>query len=215
LALLGSLLFMETIAQRTSGMLRQSFGRLGRVLHNRRFTVLLILFSLGAISIMAFISSSTYIYQDGFHLSGQGYSFYFSINALGMIAGPMIFLWLSRWVKDETIIWACFGIIAASGLLVCILGNLQPWIFALCILPASTAHSCIRPPSANMMLEQQKGDTGAVSSLMGFTGLLMGSLGIQYISRPWGNTILALGIVTFGIGVVSLLAWPFVIKYKP
>ena len=29
--------------------------------------------------------------------------------------------------------------IAASGLLVCFLGNLQPWIFALCILPASAA----------------------------------------------------------------------------
>jgi hypothetical protein len=32
------------------------------------------------------------------------------------------------------------------------------------------------------------------------------------ISLPWGNTIIALGIITFGIAVISLLAWPFVIK---
>jgi len=211
-ALVGSLLFKETITQRTSGKLIESLGRLGRVLHNRGFTYLLVLFSLGAISVMAFISSSTYIYQDGFHLSAQVYSFYFSLNALGMIAGPMIYLWLSRRYNAVSIIWACFVTIAASGLLVCILGNLQPWIFALCILPASIAGSCIRPPSANMMLEQQQGDTGAVSSLMGCTGLLMGSLGIQLISLPWGNTIIALGIITLGIAVVSLLAWPFVIK---
>jgi DHA1 family bicyclomycin/chloramphenicol resistance-like MFS transporter len=210
-ALVGSLLFEESIAERTSGMLLPSLGRLGRVLQNRGFTILLILFSLGSISGLAFIASSTYIYQNGFHLSGQVYSYYFSLNALGMIAGPMIYLWLSQRFHAEKIIRTCFFLIATSGLLVCFLGNLQPWVFALCILPASTAGSCLRPPAANMMLEQQKGDTGAVSSLMGCTGLLMGSLGMQLISLPWGNTIIALGIMTFGTAAVSLIAWPFMI----
>ncbi len=130
-----------------------------------------------------------------------------------MIAGPMIFLWLSRRFHAESIIWSCFITTAAGGLLVCIFGNLQPWIFALCLLPATMAGSCIRPPSTNMMLEQQKGDTGVVSSLMGCTGLLMGSLGMQLISLPWSNTILTLGIMTFGTAALSLLAWPFVLKH--
>jgi MFS transporter, DHA1 family, multidrug resistance protein len=210
-ALIGSLLFEETIVERTSGMLLPSLGRLGRVLQNRGFTLLLLLFSLGSISGLAFIASSTYIYQVGFHLSGQMYSYYFALNALGMIAGPMIYLRLSRRIHPESIIRICFVTIAVGGLLVCFLGNLQPWIFALCILPASTAGSCLRPPAANMILEQQKGDTGAVSSLMGCTGLLMGSLGMQLISMPWNNTIIALGIMTFGTAAISLIAWPFVI----
>jgi DHA1 family bicyclomycin/chloramphenicol resistance-like MFS transporter len=212
IALAGGLFFEESIEQRTSGGLLQSFGHLGRVLQNRGFTYLLILFSVGGISALAFIASSTYIYQDGFHLSSQAYSFYFSLNALGSIVAPMIYLWLARRFHAEKIILACYVMTAASGLLVCILGNLQPWIFALCILPATISGNCIRPPSTNMMLEQQKGDTGAVSSLMGCTGLLMGSLGIQLISRPWSNTIIALGIITFGLAFLSLLAWPLVIK---
>jgi DHA1 family bicyclomycin/chloramphenicol resistance-like MFS transporter len=210
-ALAGSLLFEESIVQRTSGMLLPSLGRIGRVLQNRGFTSLLVLFSLGSISSLAFVASSTYIYQDGFHLSGQMYSFYFAINALGLISGPMIYLWLAHRFHAENIIRTCYVIIIASGLLVCLLGNLQPWVFALCILPASTAGSCLRPPAANMMLEQQKGDTGAVSSLMGCTGLLMGSLGMQLISLPWGNMILTLGCMTIGTAAVSLMAWPFVI----
>jgi DHA1 family bicyclomycin/chloramphenicol resistance-like MFS transporter len=136
---------------------------------------------------------------------------YFALNALGLIAGPMIFLWLSKRFHSEKIIRTCFAIIAASGVLVCLLGNLQPWVLALCILPASTAGSCLRPPAANMTLEQQKGDTGAVSSLMGCTGLLMGSLGMQLISLPWGNTIIALGVMTISTAMISLVAWPFVI----
>jgi DHA1 family bicyclomycin/chloramphenicol resistance-like MFS transporter len=114
-AMAGSLLFEETITQRTSGMLLPSLGRLGRVLQNRGFTILLILFSLGSISSLAFITSSTYIYQDGFHLSGQMYSFYFSLNALGFIAGPMIYLWLSQRFHAESIIRVCYFMIALAG----------------------------------------------------------------------------------------------------
>jgi MFS transporter, DHA1 family, multidrug resistance protein len=212
IALVCSLIFQESIPQRTSGVLLQSLGHLGRVLRNRGFTYLLVLFSLGSISSLAFIASSTYIYQDGFHLSSEVYSFYFSLNALGMIAGPMIYLWLSRRFHAESIIWFCFVTIAAGGLLVCIFGNVQPWTFALCLLPATMAGSCLRPPATNIMLEQQKGDTGAVSSVMGCTGLLMGSLGMQLISLPWSNTIITLGIMTFSTAAISLLAWPFVLK---
>src|SRR5512139_495433 len=125
LALLGSLLYQETIPQRTSGMLLSSLGSLSRALRNRSFTSLLFLFSLGSVSGLAFIASSTYIYQDTFHLSGQMYSFYFALNALGMITGPMIYLWLARRFHSEHIIVGCYVAIAASGLLVFLLGSLQ------------------------------------------------------------------------------------------
>ena len=72
--------------------------------------------------------------------------------------------------------------VGSIGVLEFLLGNLQPWIFALSILPASIAGSCVRPPSANLMLEQQKGNAGSVSSLMSCVGLLMGSLGMLLIS---------------------------------
>lgn len=210
-AMIGSLLFEETIPERTTGALLHSLGRPAKVLQNRGFTILLMLFSLGTLSSLAFIASSSYIYQDGFHLSRQMYSFYFSFNALGMIAGPMIYLWLARRYHPERIILGSFAAVLISGLLVCLFGNAQPWIFAACILPASTAANCLRPPAANMMLEQQKGDTGSVSSLINSVGLLMGSIGVQLISLPWSNTIVALGIMTIATAAVSLVAWPFVI----
>ena len=211
-ALVGSFLFTETISERTTEMLLPSLGRLGKVLQNRGFTLLLLLFSLGAVSTFAFIASSTYIYQNDFNLSGQVYSLYFSVNALGLIAGPMIFLWFSRRLHTERIILGCYVATLISGVLVYFWGSREPWIFALCILPASIAGSCLRPGSANMMLEQQKGDTGSVSSLMGCTGLLMGALGLQVISMPWSSTIMALGVMTFSTAAIALIAWPFVIK---
>ena len=203
---------METIETRTTGNPLASLGRLGAVLQNRGFTLLLLLTSFSGIAGLAFIASSTCIYQDGFHISSQMYSFYFSLNAIGLISGPLLFLRLSRRFHPETIIKACYVATAVAGGLEILFGNRQPWVFALCILPASIAGSCSRPPTAHLLLEQQKGDTGAVSSLMGAAGLLMGSLGLQLVSLPWGNIILALGTLTLGASGLALLLWPWVIQ---
>ena len=213
LALMGGLLLEETLQERNAGALLHSFARLGKVLQNRGFTMLMLLFSLGGISGMAFVSASTYIYQDGFHLSSQAYSFYFAVNALFLIAGPMVYLRISRRFHAETIMRACFLGSLASGVLMILFGNLAPYIFALCILPSSIAGSILRPPSANLMLEQQKGDTGSMVSVMNCTNLLMGSLGMTLISLNWGNTIFALGTMTLLTALTSTLTWPLVIKH--
>ena len=212
LALLGGLLLEETLQERNTGALLYSFTRLGKVLQNRGFTMLLLLFSIGNISGLAFISASTYIYQDGFHLSSQAYSFYFAANAICLIAGPIVYMRISRRFHAETIIRVSFLITLASGGLMILFGNLAPYVFMLCILPSSIAGSVIRPPSANLMLEQQQGDTGSLVSLMGCTGMLMGSLGMTLISFPWGNTIIALGTMTLLTALTATLAWPLVIK---
>lgn len=211
-ALVGSLLLQETLQARTSGTLLRSYTRLGKVLQNRGFVLLMLLFSLGGISSLAFVSASTYIYQEDFNLSSQAYSIYFALNAISLIAGPMIYMRISRRFHPESIIRACFLISLTSGVLIILFGNLAPYIFALCILPSSIAGSVIRPPSANLMLEQQKGDTGSMVSIMGCVGLLMGSLGMTLIALPWENRIVALGAMTLLTATVSALAWPLVIK---
>jgi MFS transporter, DHA1 family, multidrug resistance protein len=212
LAVLGGLLLEETIPERNTGALLHSFTRLGKVLQNRGFTQLMLMFALGGISGMAFVSASTYIYQDGFGLSSQAYSYYFSVNAICLIAGPMIYMRISRRIYSETILRVCFLVQLTSGLLMIVFGNLAPYVFALCILPSSIAGSVMRPPAANLMLEQQKGDTGSMVSVMGCTQTLMGSLGMTLISLPWGNTVIALGVMTVLTAATSSLTWPFVIR---
>ncbi len=209
-AVAGSVAFEETCVQRNKGPVFDSILRLGHVLQNRRFTSLVLLFSLGSISSMAFISSSSYIYVDGFRVSEQVYSYYFTFNAIALISGPILYLQLARWFRREQIISASFIATIVSGFFVLTLGSLQPWIFALALLPASFAGSCSRPPSANLMLEQQRQDTGSASSVMGCWGLLMGSLGIFIISFDWVNPIQVLGVIQIVIGLTSVILWPII-----
>lgn len=214
LALAGSIALQETIEKRYTGTMRQAWGRLEVVARNPGFATLLMIFSLLSVSSMAFIAASSYIYINGFSLSEQAYSYYFAFNAIGMITGPMIYLRMSRRFSRRSIIKACFTIILASGLLIALLGNLQPMIFALVLLPATVMASCVRTPGANLMLQQQEDDTGSASALMSCFGIFMGSVGMTIISLPWSNTIQVLGAMNIVTGATCLALW-LMLSNKP
>ncbi len=207
IAFSGSLALVETLNTRYTGTLSQSIGRLAVVLKNPGFLSLLIVFSMLSFSSMAFIASSSYIYINGFGLSEKLFSLYFAFNALGMIGGPMLYLRLSKRFRRYSIIIAGFISTFLGGLLVYHLGSLQPWIFALCLFPATIMGSCIRTPGANLMLEQQEEDTGSASALMSCFGILMGSMGMTVISQEWSNTIRILGLMNILVGVLCLCLW--------
>lgn len=206
-SMIGGLLLQETIPSRYTGTVAQSIRRLGTVLKNPNFTSLLIVFSLVSAASLAFVSASSYIYQEEFGLSEQSYSFYFALNAVGLIAGPLLYLWLSRHISRRTIVTSGFTAVIGGGLLVCFFGNMGPLIFALALFPASLMGSSVRPLGAFLMLDQQKEDTGSASALINCSGLVFGSAGMVLVFLNGGNLVFSLGAINVAVGVVCLLGW--------
>lgn len=207
LALAGSVALKETIDKRSTGSMLKAMGRLFTVARNPNFSSLLGLFSLPSLSTMAFIASSSYIYINGFHLSAQVYSYYFTVNAIGMIFGPILYIRVSRKYSRRSIIIACFAAVSVSGLLISCFGGFQPWMLTILLLPTTICASCVRTPGVNLMLEQQREDTGSAAALMSCFGILMGSLGMTIISLNWSNIILVLGMINILIGLVCGALW--------
>jgi MFS transporter, DHA1 family, multidrug resistance protein len=208
LALAGALLMQETIISKNKVNTFQALGRLVSVVKNPRFFSLLLTFSLGAIPMLAFVSGSSYIYVNTFGLSEQVFSYYFAANAVFLVLGPLFYIVLSKGLKKHLIITICFAASAVNGLLVCIFGGSQPWLFALALLPSSFFGGVTRPPSTNLMLEQQNHqDTGSASSLMGFTFTVLGSIGMLLISLDWYSRVLIIGIMTLVCALSSLVLW--------
>jgi len=209
-----SVAYEETARERYTGTMRQAWGRLATVAKNPGFAAMLMIFSLLSVSSLAFIASSSYIYINGFHESEQTYSYYFAFNALGMICGPMLYLRLSRRFARKAIIMASFCIIAFSGSFVALLGDLDPRVFALALLPSTMMSSFVRTPGSNLMLEQQEGDNGSAAALMSCFGTFMGSVGMSIISYPWSDTIRALGVMNILTGSTCLVLW-LLLSNKP
>jgi DHA1 family bicyclomycin/chloramphenicol resistance-like MFS transporter len=129
------------------------------------------------------------------------------MNAIGMVAGPMLYIRVSRKRNRRLIIIACFAVISTSGLLISLVGGFQPWILTIVLLPATISASFVRTPGVNLMLEQQKEDTGSAAALMSCFGIFMGSIGMTIISLNWDNTILVLGIMNILTGLTCETLW--------
>jgi DHA1 family bicyclomycin/chloramphenicol resistance-like MFS transporter len=208
----GSIMFRETLESRNNGSTVRTIVRLAVVLKNPGFTSLLIIFSMISITMMAFVSSSSYIYQDNFKLSSQVYSYYFAFNAMGLLIGPLIYLKLSARFSRFSIINACFLVMIFSGFMVFTMGQLKPWIFAMALLPASIVASCARPPATFLMLDQHKGDAGSASSLISSFQTVMGSIGMVIISLNLGNRVQVVGAINIIIGLLCGGMWLTVTK---
>jgi DHA1 family bicyclomycin/chloramphenicol resistance-like MFS transporter len=154
-----TLLYTETLREKAGFGVLQTLGRLFVVLKNMRFTVLLLIFSSASICFLAFVSASAFIYQDYFGLSEQTYSYFFALNAAIMVFGPFLYIRLSSRFSRFTLITVNFAIMFVAGLLICTVGRLSPWAFALSLLPSTMMGSFIGPPSRFLMLSQQTRDT--------------------------------------------------------
>ena len=202
-----SFLLTETLEEKYSGSLIRSLGRLGVVLKNPGFSFLLGIFSLVPLPLMAFIAASSFIYIRNFGMTETAYSFFFAFNALGALAGPLLYIRISMRIKAAKIIAVCFGITVVSGMFLAAVGDRSPVLFALVMMTATLAMSLMRPPTANMLLAQQSKDTGSAASLINFTGMLMGSLGMFLISLVNQNLILCLGLMQIAMGTVCGSLW--------
>lgn len=208
-----SCFLQETLEKRYTGSVFQSWGRLGVVLKNPHFSVLLVIFSTIPMTILMFLAVSSFIYINGFGMSQRNYSYFLAFNAAFSMLGPVFYMRLSRFFQPTQIITISFVFLALCGVLTITIGDISPLVFAVLAALATGAMFTIRVPGTNLMLEQQTHDTGSASALILFFGMLVGAFGVHVISLSTGDLIASLGYMQAGIGVFAGSLW-FLLRNK-
>ncbi|NOI24488.1 multidrug effflux MFS transporter [Vibrio mediterranei] len=205
--------YRETLQSQYTGSLARSWTRLGVVMTNPRFVMLLCIFSIAPMALMAFLAAGSYIYINGFGLTEQEFSYYFAFNAMCASLGPSIYMKLSRHISVQKVITLCFLILALMGLLTLSIGSTAPWVFALIAAPATVMVIMMRVPGTNLMLDQQDKDTGSAVALIQFFAMICGSAGMLLVSMRPDALIANLGMIQLSIGIVGGLLW-FVVRNR-
>lgn len=208
IAFIGALVMNETAARKTDMSVLQTIRNLYRTLENPGFAYPLPLFSAMSIPFFLYLGASADIFISFFGISEQVYSFFFAGNAMFSALGPCFYIFLSRYINISNIIRSTFILTSISGISVLLLGTNGPLIFAVTLLPATIGTSLLRPPSVNLLLEQVDNEAGAASSMMTFSFIFSGSLGMQFISLAWENRIFMIGMVDIVVGLCCFLLWP-------
>lgn len=213
LALLGvitlifSFFYKETNHDLSNESVPAAMAKLFVVLLNPSFARLVILFALAPLGMMAFVGISPTIFIETFGLSEQTYTFYFAANAAVSVIVAWAYIRVSQIIKPITIISGSFMLSIVSGILTILVGELHPMLFLISIALGTSAFALQRPPSMNLMIEQQEKNSGSASSLMFCSMGLFGSLGLVIISLDWENRIFVLGVINAILGILSTLFW--------
>jgi DHA1 family bicyclomycin/chloramphenicol resistance-like MFS transporter len=203
---IGAVVFRETIREKNEVSVIGALSRLALLMRHGRFAVMIILFSLPGACIMAYVSASTYIYQDHFGLNSYQYSLFFGICAVGAIAGPAIYMAASARLSRFSVVLFCFAAIMAVGVVAFVAVERSPIYFAALRFALALLGGMTRPAGAYLIMNYHDGNAGSASSLMSATVSFMGSVGMAIVTiHP--RYILVIGVVSVVVGITSAVVW--------
>jgi DHA1 family bicyclomycin/chloramphenicol resistance-like MFS transporter len=213
MALFGCFLMEESLPQKSNRKVLATLGQLWVVLKNRRYSRLLPSLSPLGMIIFVWVGISTYIFIEDFGLSQEEFSLFFASNAVFFLIGPFLYLFLAKRFDRLRIVTISLAIIALSGLLIILVGDMGPVLFLLSVIPATLSVSVTRTPSLDIVMSQIDADAGSASSIFNFLFMAIGAMGMMIASLEWENRILVAGVIFAIVGVMSLGSWLFVYRH--
>ncbi|MGU3586588.1 multidrug effflux MFS transporter [Rhodococcus sp. C26F] len=217
LAGLGALIMIATLAfyretlprgMRTTGGMKQSGSDFRLLFADKVFVGAVLICGLTHAALFAYLSGATYILQDGYGLSPQGYSVVFGANS----AGYMVFGWIGgrtaeRWSDRGTLaVGVAVTGLGSVGLLATGLMGLPLSVVLVSLFVLASGVAFAAPPSASLALAEYPELAGTASSVLGLARFGLGGVAAPLVGLGGASAVLPLGIVTVVCVVLSLVA---------
>ena len=211
--------------ERGASTIGATFRMLGHVLSNRAFTVMLVCIGCLQACFMAYLASSSYIYQVDFGTTPGVYSLFFSASALVTMSAPVVYMKLlygrvhPRTVYRRAqvgvlvggICILTVGLLKAQGVLAG-LGSFAPVLFWASFLFVAFDNSLSRPIGISVLLRQYDRGAGTLSALINFGIYLVGLVGMVAGSLDWESYLIALGGIVIALAVLALVLFSLVCR---
>lgn len=207
----GFVLFRETLPreQRSTHGLHGVARSFAALLSDRLFLGMLLLGAFLNAAIFAYLSGATFLLQEVYGLTPQGYSLAFALNSTGfMVCGFLAGRAAEQWGER---------LVVGVGLALCVVGStglvmtgLLRWpaigvILSLLLMVSGVATTT--PPATALALRRYPHIAGTAASLLGVARYLFGAISAPLVGLGPQGTALPLGIVTFSSVVLALAAF--------
>lgn len=153
----------------------------------------------------AFIAVISYVLLDHFAVSYGFYNVLYLLFCLVTIVAPYVYAAASKRVHGSTVLKACIGLTALSGVLLGFFGLAGPLVFLAAFVPATLAEGVIRPMSYVVLLDQPNDRVGAASSFSHFSYNAFTAVATVIATLPWTNFVFGLAVIT-GASAVAMAA---------
>ena len=202
-----ALITHETLdpAARHPGSVRGALATYRDLLHSPRYSRVVAAGSLGFAAFFAYISASSFVYQDVLGFSAQAFGLLFAVNGIGLLATNVVNARLVRSVDPERLLRVGLATIAVAGVLTAAaaIAGLGAWA----LLPLMFAIVCsmglIMSNSIAVSMALESHRAGSAAALFGASQFFVGAA-VAPIVGAAGASAVPMGIVMATSGVAAL-----------
>ncbi len=211
-ALLVSLGYRETAAERVSGGLVQMAGRYRRLLQNRRYFLSTTAMGLILGPFYGFIAFSSIVYIRIFGLSARVFGLLFGLNALMSMAGAFACTQVMKRFSDTFLLRVCLIGCTLGGAGILMLGHWHYLAFAVSMCTITFFCGMSRPLSNHVILQQVDRDIGSASSFLVFYQFMIGAVCMRIVTMDWAHPIPVFGLLALLLPASVLAIWPSLLR---
>jgi MFS transporter, DHA1 family, multidrug resistance protein len=150
----------------------------GAVLRTRGYWPPVATLALSFAMMMAYISSSPFVYQNVVGLSAVAYGVAFGVNAVGLIAAGWVSSRLVERIEPRRLVRACTSVqLAATGAFVLLAATGAPtWLLPVPVFVAVSTNGGVMGNSAALAMSEVRAIAGTGSAVLGCTQFALGAL---------------------------------------
>lgn len=185
------------------------------LLRDGRFIGLSLIGGFGIASFMAFIGSSSFVYQNHYGLSPTLYSLAFSVNAVGFFAASQATGWLVRRLGLNGVVrYSVYGFTAGMVVLLALfLAGLDSFVvLAVLMFIAFTFLGVALPTTGVMAMEEHGEIAGTASALMGTLQTITGAAVMGVVGLFFNGTALPMVIGFAACAVIAFVLTQLTIR---
>ncbi|MCX4471207.1 multidrug effflux MFS transporter [Micromonospora sp. NBC_01655] len=193
--------------RRSTGGLAGTARTMGSLLSDRVYLGYVLTQGLAFAALFAYISGSSFVFQDVFGVSGGTFSLIFGLNALALVAaGQANARLLDRFGPGVLLVATLLvGTGAAVGVLTgAVAGSLWPLAVALFVFVGTIG--MVMPNSTALALDRHASHAGTAAALLGALQSVIGALAAPLVGLGGEGSAVPMAAVLAGAAVLSLAA---------
>ena len=188
--------------------------RYGAIFGDRIFVGVAIIGAMSFSGLFAYLSSSSFLFQDVYGLSPQGFGFVFAINSLGVVTGVQVSSRLARTVGPQWILACSTAVLLISSLTIVLLDSLHVGLLGILIPLWFFIAACgFGFPLVQVLgLVNHAGEAATAASVLGAVNFGLAGLISPIVGLFGIHSAVPMGTVMASTAAVSVLALWFVVR---
>ena len=178
----------------------------GRFLRDREYLGWVLSGGLVFSGLLAYISGSSFVYIELFHVPPERFGLYFGANAIGLMIASQINRYLASRVRSEVIVRNVLPIAVAAGLMLFVDAYTGFGGFAGILVPLFcfvVCHGFVGPNTTALAMSPYGAMAGSASALMGTLQFVLGAAAGSLVSAFGNGTAVPFAAVIAGCGLAA------------